>query len=100
MAVVVSSQLLGAFLLRNSQHADEFAQCATIIAKDFLFETKDYQIAGGFTLLSYFYYLRMDKEKAIVLNNLASSICKNLNVLVCFLFLNGYNCVVSEKERN
>jgi hypothetical protein len=28
----------------------------------------------------------MDKEKAIVLNNLATSICKNLNVLVSFLF--------------
>jgi len=72
---------LGASLLRNNQHADEFAQCATIIAKDFLFETTDYQIASGFVLLSYYYYLQMETEKAIVLNNLASSICKNLKVL-------------------
>jgi hypothetical protein len=86
VTVLVHLIFLGAFLLRSNQHADEFAQCATIIAKDFLFETKDYQIASGFTLLSYYYYLRMDKEKAIVLNNLATSICKNLNVLVSFLF--------------
>jgi hypothetical protein len=72
---------LGSLLLRNSQHADEFVQCATVIAKDFMFETKDYQIASGYSLLSYYFHLQMEKDKAVVLNTLAYNICKNLKAL-------------------
>lgn len=73
---------LGSLLLRNSQHADEFVQCATVIAKDFMFETKDYQIASGYSLLSYYFHLQMEKDKAVVLNGLSYNICKNLRALV------------------
>ncbi len=73
---------IGSLLLRNSQHADEFVQCATVIAKDFVFETKDYQIASGYSLLSYYFHLQMEKDKAVVLNSLAYNICKNLKALV------------------
>jgi hypothetical protein len=72
---------LGSLLLRNAQHADEFVQCATVIAKDFMFETKDYQIASGYSLLSYYFHLQMEKDKAVVLNTLAYNICKNLKAL-------------------
>jgi len=72
---------LGSLLLRNVQHADEFVQCATVIAKDFMFETKDYQIASGYSLLSYYFHLQMEKDKAVVLNTLAYNICKNLKAL-------------------
>lgn len=74
--------ILGSLLLRNAQHADEFVQCATVIAKDFMFETKDYQIASGYSLLSYYFHLQMEKDKAVVLNTLAYNICKNLKALV------------------
>lgn len=47
-----------------------------------MFETKDYQIASGYSLLSYYFHLQMEKDKAVVLNTLAYNICKNLKALV------------------
>lgn len=69
-------------MLRNVQQATDFVKHATAIAKDFTLEIKDYQIASGFTLLSYCFHLLMDHDKAIALNSIAYNICKNLLVLV------------------